>query len=226
MGANTAELTLCVQRYSISDEKMPNSAANLSKGHGIVPASQRIGCVSVTSEGGSGAGDLKAELVQLLPRLRRFAYSQTRSVQDADDLVQAACERALSRLDQFQPGSRLDSWMFTIMRNIWIDNVRSRARRPEFANTEATEGAIDQTFLSAQTEARSDLRRISGEMAKLPPEQLSVLTLVVMEGKSYQEASDLLGVPIGTVMSRLSRARSRLAACLGAAASSVAGKAG
>lgn len=180
----------------------------------------------MTADGSNRASDVKAELVQLLPRLRRFAFSQTRSVQDADDLVQAACERALSRLDQFQPDSRLDSWMFTIMRNIWIDNVRSRSRRPEFADTEAAEEAVDHTLLAVQTEARSDLRRISGEMAKLPPEQLSVLTLVVMDGKSYQEASELLGVPIGTVMSRLSRARAKLAACLGATPPSATSKAG
>lgn len=176
-------------------------------------------------DGSTKASDIKAELVQLLPRLRRFAFSQTRSVQDADDLVQAACERALSRLDQFQPGSRLDSWMFTIMRNIWIDNVRSRQRRPEFANTEATEEAVDHMLLAAQAEARSDLQRISGEMARLPPEQLSVLTLVVMDGKSYQQASEILGVPIGTVMSRLSRARARLATSLGAAPPSARSKA-
>jgi RNA polymerase sigma-70 factor (ECF subfamily) len=181
--------------------------------------------VDVTSDDGSGrSGDVRAELVQLLPRLRRFAFSQTRSVQEADDLVQAACERALSRLDQFQPGSRLDSWMFTIMRNLWIDDVRGRSRRPEFADTEAAEAAVDHTMMTAQTEARSDLERISSEMERLPAEQLGVLTMVVMEGKSYREVSELLDIPIGTVMSRLSRARAKLALCLGTAPGPVASK--
>src|SRR5258707_8110145 len=72
---------------------------------------------------------LRQEVVALLPRLRRFARTITRNREDADDLVQLAVERALLRLDQWQPGTRLDSWMFMIMKNAWIDEVRSRVRR-------------------------------------------------------------------------------------------------
>ena len=158
--------------------------------------------------------DVRDELVALLPRLRRFAFSQTRSLPDADDLVQAACERALARIDQFQPGSRLDNWMFTIVRNIWIDNVRARARRPEVTNTDLAESVPYQDRITERAEARSDLHTLRKVMMKLPTDQLSVLTLVVVNGCTYQEAAKILDVPKGTVMSWLSRARAKLAASL------------
>lgn len=158
--------------------------------------------------------DVRAELITLLPRLRRFAFCLTRSLQDADDLVQSACERALTRIEQFQPGSRLDSWMFAIMRNLWIDRIRARARAPEVADSALVEAIADSDRISERTEARSDLRSISQLMLQLPEGQLSVLTLVAVEGHSYQEAAEMLQVPIGTIMSRLSRARAKLAAGL------------
>lgn len=158
--------------------------------------------------------DVREEMVALLPRLRRFAFAQTRSVQDADDLVQSACERALMRLDQFKSGTRLDNWMFSIVRSIWIDSLRMKARRPEVIDTEFVEAAASIERASEQTEARSDLRSVSEAMMGLPEDQLNVLTLVVMDGRTYQETAELLQVPIGTVMSRLSRARAKLAASL------------
>lgn len=158
--------------------------------------------------------DVRDELVALLPRLRRFAFSQTRSIQDADDLVQAAYERALTRLDQFQPGSRLDNWMFTIVRNIWIDNMRAKARRPEVTSTDLAESVPYQDRITERAEARSDLLTLSKVMMELPTDQLSVLMLVVVNGCTYEEAAEILDVPKGTVMSRLSRARAKLAASL------------
>lgn len=154
--------------------------------------------------------DVRTEIVALLPRLRRYAFAQTRSVQDADDLVQSACVRALAHLDQFQPGTSLDSWMLKIVRTTWIDHVRYRARRPEVGGTEFAESLPFDDRISERTEARSDLERLGHAMMNLPDDQRDVLSLVVIDGRTYQEVADILDVPIGTVMSRLSRARTKL----------------
>jgi RNA polymerase sigma-70 factor (ECF subfamily) len=155
------------------------------------------------------ASDVREELVALLPRLRRFAYAQTGSRESADELVQAACERALSRLDQFTPGTRLDSWMFRIIQTLWIDKRRYAGRRPE-ASAKVIELMPFDARIHEQAEARADLAIVRDEVAKLPEEQRVVLALVAIEGQTYQQAAEVLGVPVGTVMSRLSRARRRL----------------
>lgn len=151
--------------------------------------------------------DPRAELATMLPRLRRFARALAGTTHDADDLVQAALEKALSRLDQFQPGSRLDSWMFRIMQTTWIDSLRRRRPTDPIDDTviqlpggDGREAVIDRLRLVA----------LSRAMQRLPEEQRAVLAAVAIEGMSYQEAAELLGVPIGTVMSRLARARARL----------------
>lgn len=153
--------------------------------------------------------EVRQEMVALLPRLRRFAYAQTGSREAADDLVQAACLRALSRLDQFTPGTRLDSWMFRIMQTIWIDRARYAGRRP-LAGADALEALPFDARIHEQVEAKADLAMVRAEVAKLPEEQRQVLALVTIDGQSYQEAAATLGVPIGTIMSRLSRARRKL----------------
>lgn len=153
--------------------------------------------------------DIRQEMVALLPRLRRFAYTQTGSLEAADDLVQAACERALGRLDQFTPGTRLDSWMFRIIQTTWVDRMRYTGRRPQ-ASAEAMDSLPFDARIHEQAEARADLAIVRAEVAKLPEEQRLVLALVAIDGQSYQEAAETLGVPIGTIMSRLSRARRKL----------------
>jgi RNA polymerase sigma-70 factor, ECF subfamily len=158
-------------------------------------------------------GDVRQEMVALLPRLRRFALAQTGSREAADELVQAACERALSRLDQFTPGTRLDSWMFRIIQTMWIDRKRYAGRRPE-AGTKVIELMPFDARIHDQAEARADLAIVRAELARLPDEQRLVLALVAIDGQSYQEAAETLGVPIGTIMSRLSRARRRLVEAL------------
>lgn len=158
--------------------------------------------------------DLRLEMVALLPRLRRFAYSMTGSLDEADDVVQAACERALSRLEQFEAGTRFDSWLFRIVQTTWIDRTRMRSRRNHDSDPEVVEAVPHNARIHEQTEARADLAVLRDEIAQLPEEQRSVLALVAVEGLSYQEAADTLEVPIGTVMSRLSRARKKLAAAL------------
>ena len=152
-----------------------------------------------------------AELVALLPRLRRFARGLAGTADQADDLVQAACERALSRIQQWTPGTRLDSWMFRIAQTVWIDRMRYAGRRRETSAVEVLEMLPFDARIHEGTAARADLAVVRAEVAKLPEEQRLVLALVTIDGRSYQEAADILGVPVGTIMSRLARARCRLA---------------
>ncbi len=158
--------------------------------------------------------EVRAEIVALLPRLRRFAWSLTGSRDEGDDLVQAACLKALGALDQYQPGTRLDAWMFRILRTGWIDRARWRARRPSTSDPETLEAISDGGLGAQAAEARLTLARVRAAMDGLAPEQREVLALVAIEGLSYREAAEVLGIPIGTVMSRLGRARARLGAMI------------
>ncbi len=150
----------------------------------------------------------KAELISLLPRLRRFARGLTGSEEEADDLVQAACERAIQRIGQWQPGTRLDSWMFRIMQNLWIDMIRVGKLRGSHLSLVDPEGQQISGMDGEQaTMNRLTLEAVRRGVQRLPPDQRSVLLLVCVEGCSYKETADTLGIPVGTVMSRLSRAR-------------------
>lgn len=156
----------------------------------------------------------RAELVNLLPRLRRFARALARHREDADDLVQAALERALTRREQWTPGTRLDSWMFKIINNAWIDEVRSRARRDAlFAPEEEGEGVG-----APQAGSPVDAIAVRRAVALLNDDQRAAVGLVLVEGLPYKEAAEVLGVPIGTLTSRLARAREQLQAALADAA--------
>ena len=158
--------------------------------------------------------DPRAEIVSLLPRLRRFAYGLTQDRHLADDLVQAGCLKTLERWDQFTPGTSLASWMFRILQTTWFDDHRMRKRHATDNDTEALEAAIGDDG-RVLVEARSEMRAVRRLIAELPDEQRSVLLLVSVDGLSYKEAAEVLGVPQGTVMSRLARARARLADGLG-----------
>lgn len=150
----------------------------------------------------------KAEMIALLPRLRRFARGLTGSEEEADDLVQAACERAIQRIGQWQPGTRLDSWMFRIMQNLWIDAIRMGKLRGSHLSIVDPESQQAPGMDGEQaTMNRLTLEAVRRGVQRLPPDQRSVLLLVCVEGSSYKEAADTLGIPVGTVMSRLSRAR-------------------
>ncbi|MGH7036972.1 MAG: RNA polymerase sigma factor [Stellaceae bacterium] len=154
------------------------------------------------------------QLVAVLPRLRRFARGLTGSVMEADDLVQAACERALSRQHQFQEGTRFDSWMFRIVQTIWIDQVRARDVRKE--SDGVAEDRLGSDAPVRRVEARLGLDEVRCAVGRLPPGQRTVLLLVTVEGLSYKEAAAAIGVPVGTIMSRLARARAALQAQLAA----------
>ncbi|MEL7462651.1 MAG: RNA polymerase sigma factor [Pseudomonadota bacterium] len=152
----------------------------------------------------------RRDMIDLVPRLRRFAYSLTNSRADADDLVQAACERALRNEDAFRAGTRMDSWMYRIIQNLWIDDRRrARTRGPEVDADDVP--LSDRGKAAAAPSDRLMLSAVHAAMAALPDEQRAVLSLVAIEGLSYREASEALDVPIGTVMSRLARAREKLA---------------
>ena len=154
------------------------------------------------------------ELLGLLPRLRRFARALARDAADADDLCQIALERALKARDRFEPGTRLDSWVYRIMRNCWIDEVRANKRRGEtFAPEEAGVAVGDDG--DRHVEARVELASVERAMASLPDEQREAIALVLVEGLAYREAAEILDVPMGTLTSRLVRGRQALMAQLG-----------
>lgn len=152
----------------------------------------------------------RTEMLACLPRLRRFALALTGRNSDADDLVQDTIERGLRSLTQFAPGTRMDSWMFRIAQNLWIDQLRARKSRGRPEPVEAAEQIAVDGRRSA--EARIMLSETSRGLAALPEEQRAVVALVLIEGLSYREAADVLDVPIGTVTSRLARGRDALAA--------------
>lgn len=149
---------------------------------------------------------LREEIVALLPRLRRFARTLAHSVHDADDLVQIAIERALARCGQLRSDASIAAWMFGILKNAWIDEIRARKRRDRlFAPAEAGEQVGDDG-----SEAQVAALSIHAAMARLPEEQQLAIALVLIEGLSYKEAAAIMDVPIGTLTSRLARAREAL----------------
>ena len=151
----------------------------------------------------------RRELVSLLPRLRRFAVALAGGRDAAEDLLQSAIERALLRSESFDNCRRLDSWVFKIMQNIWFDMRRAAAAGPIYTDEIFETLGEDGRDVVA---SREDLRLASAAFAMLPEEQRAVLALVVLDGLSYAETAEILDVPIGTIMSRLARARASVAA--------------
>jgi RNA polymerase sigma-70 factor (ECF subfamily) len=159
----------------------------------------------------SPADEVRAALGELLPRLRRFARVITRNVPDADDLVQISVEKALARAAQWRPGSRLDSWMFGIMKNAWIDEIRARRRRERVHAPEEAGALVG----DRSAESRDIALSVQSAMARLPEEQRMAIALVLVEGLSYKDAAETLSIPIGTLTSRLARGREALQRLLG-----------
>src|SRR6266851_2573683 len=164
-----------------------------------------------------GDADFRKQLAALLPRLSRFGMTLTRNRHDADDLLQMACERALNRADQWQPNTRLDSWMFRIMQTVWFNELRARKVRQRHAQAEQRQDeAADDG--EQRAEARIMLQGVAEAVLELPEELRVVLMLVCVEGLTYREAAETAAIPIGTVMSRLARARLTLMRGLGSGA--------
>lgn len=153
--------------------------------------------------------ELRTRMVEFLPRLRRFAVALTGDLDQADDLVQETCMRALSRVEQWQPGTRLDSWMYRIAQNLWLDRMRAKKVRGEQVDVEAAEALAGPDGRDV-VESRLTLEAVSAAMAHLPVEQRMLIALVCIDGLSYKEAAEITETPIGTVMSRLARARREL----------------
>jgi RNA polymerase sigma-70 factor (ECF subfamily) len=143
-----------------------------------------------------------------IPRLRRYARALTRDVARADDLVQSCLTRAVAKQHLWQPGTDLRAWLFTILHNLAADQFRRASSRGRHVPIEeAGEGEFRG---AAAQEHRLMYQDVLDKLARLPEEQRAVLLLVAVEDLSYAEAAKVLNVPIGTVMSRLSRARERL----------------
>jgi len=154
------------------------------------------------------SGDsFKDDLLAEIPNLRAFAASLSGSVSLADDLVQETLLRAWSNSDKFRAGTSLRAWLFTILRNIYYSHYRKRARE-----VQDTDGAYSSRLaVTGDQESHLDLADFRKALATLPPEQREVLTMIGASGLSYEEAADICGVAIGTIKSRLNRARTKLA---------------
>lgn len=155
----------------------------------------------------------KAAIVAVLPRLRRFCASLAGGIDAGDDLLQGTVERALSRAEQWQAGTRMDSWLFRIAQNLAIDQARSRKTRGQQVDVDVLDERIGEDGRDI-VEQRSDLAAARRAMAALSEEQRMVMTLVVLDGRSYRETAEFLDIPIGSVMSRLARARAAVDAQL------------
>jgi len=151
------------------------------------------------------------ELEAHIPRLRRYALALLRDRVEADDLVQDTLERALRKSSLWRHGSDLRAWLFTIMHNVYVNRLR---RERTNASVPQREGEIERLAVDANQDAALEARDLAAALTRLPMEYRSVVLLVGLEQLSYQEAASVLGVPVGTVMSRLSRGRERLRALM------------
>lgn len=146
-------------------------------------------------------------LIEQIPHLRRYARSLTRDVQQADDLVQDCLDRAWSRMSKWQADTNMRAWLFTIMHNLHVNSLRrsSHQRQREFIDSNNR-----QETAHSELDGAMELRDLENALARLPPDRREVLMLVCVEGLSYAQVSAVLGIPNGTVMSRLHRAREEI----------------
>lgn len=166
------------------------------------------------------SAEIRDQIVALVPRLRRFCMALTRSVDDGDDLAQATLERALGRLGQWQEDTKIDRWMLTIAKNLFIDQVRARQRRGSAVGLETIADVSGEDGRTV-VEDRSELAAARRAIMALPDDQRMLVGLVILDNQSYRDAAEILGIPIGTVMSRLARARRSIEAFMEARATSV-----
>jgi RNA polymerase sigma-70 factor, ECF subfamily len=151
--------------------------------------------------------ELRDALLGAVPALRAFALSLSGHMDRADDLVQDTLLRALANIDRFEPGTNLNAWLFTILRNLFHSEYRKRRREVEDAD-----GGYAATLRAAPGQhAHLDLEDLRAALAKLPADQREALLLVGASGFSYEDAAAVCGCAIGTVKSRVNRARRRLA---------------
>ena len=150
----------------------------------------------------------QAELYDVLPALRRFALSLTRNEDRADDLVQDSVERALLKASYFEPGTNLRSWLFTVCRRVFLNQIRKQKSRG--VSVELADAPQSRLSEPSTQDITLEFRDMSEHFEKLPIRDKVILSLIVLEGMKYEEAAAMLEIPVGTVRSRLSRARNRL----------------
>jgi len=150
---------------------------------------------------------IRTSVVSELPQLRRYALFLAKDKALADDLVQDCVARAIDRGDQFQPGTNFRAWLFTILRSVFLNHKRSVSNRPFEPEDAATSSHLS---VRPGQETRIEVRELERALSKLSGAHRDILLLVVVEGFSYEEAAGILGVPLGTVRSRLARARQDL----------------
>jgi RNA polymerase sigma-70 factor, ECF subfamily len=162
------------------------------------------------TRGGKFDDGVRETMLNAVPRLRAFAISLCSNVDRADDLVQETLLRALSHIDQFEPGTNMSAWLFTILRNLFRSDYRKRRRE-----VEDDDGSYADSLKSQPEQtARLELDELPAALAKLPADQREAVILVGASGLSYEEAAHICGCPIGTIKSRVNRARGRLAELL------------
>ncbi len=151
---------------------------------------------------------LHEQVIEYIPRLRRYARALLRNdILAADDLVQDCLERALSYLHRWRAGSDLRAWLFTIMHNVYVNQIRHLKNGPDFVALSDEDSSL---VANSSAESGVMLRDLERALAMLSPDQREILLLVSLEGMQYQQVAEILGIPEGTVMSRLSRARTQL----------------
>jgi RNA polymerase sigma-70 factor (ECF subfamily) len=170
------------------------------------PGMQRA-VVARCREDALGMIDRERQIVEQIPHLRRYAVALLRNRDAADDLVQDCLTRAVSRLHTWRPGSSMRAWLFTILHNLHVNQLRDRSRQGALY---APVGDIDRQATPPSQDSSLALRDISAALAQLPDEQRSVILLIGLEGLSYADAATVTGAPLGTVMPRLARGRERL----------------
>lgn len=158
--------------------------------------------------------DLTEQLTELIPRMRRFACGLSGSLDAGDELVQAACERLLKHQHRLRPDTRLDSWLYQVIRNIHLDGIRAASVRDRGAQ-QMRQAAELHPALAPAADGQLGLHLVQEHMARLSDDHRTVLMLVCVEGLTYKEAAGVLQVPMGTVTSRLVRARKALIERLG-----------
>jgi RNA polymerase sigma-70 factor (ECF subfamily) len=150
---------------------------------------------------------LKEAMLAAVPSLRAFAISLSGNIDRSDDLVQETLLRAIANIDSFQPGTNMSAWMFTILRNLFRSEYRKRRRE-----VEDTDGTYAESLKSHPEQgSRLEFQEFRAALAKLPPDQREALILVGASGFSYEEAANICGCAVGTIKSRVNRARTRLA---------------
>jgi RNA polymerase sigma-70 factor, ECF subfamily len=161
--------------------------------------------------------DIRNELVEHVPRLRRYARALINNRELADDLVQDTLERALGRTELFRSGTDLRAWLFTIMHNIFVNQVRKSVSRGTHVSVDDENVPETEYAIPATQTGTLEVRDLDYALQRLPAEQREVVLLVGLEEMSYADVALALDVPIGTVMSRLSRGRERLRALMAGA---------